>query len=1041
VTVDDQGSARELAYYKRQLDELAAARIVTEQRQWALQSQLRQKRQGFLLLSRLTRALGGQSDPVAMFGIAALEINTVLGMDRTVILVPDEGSTYRPVHLAGFPEPLAREVEALSFPAAELIYDAEVTLVRRATPSSPAVDRWRACFGLISFVALPVLGAGSPMAFIVSGRVREDASFCPPLDDGDADTFRAIAGTLSAVVDNTRLTLLEQTRRWKEDFFTELSHELRTPLSLTVGPLAQVLEGRWGDLPEAARERLQAVERNQDRLVELVNQILDLARLQADAAELHATPITDLNARVSACAEHFRTAAELRGLELVLDLDPALDGSVVHADAPRIERVLFNLLSNAFKFTDAGSVTVSTRRVGGGFELAVADTGIGMAAADVPRIFTRFARVPAAEARREAGSGIGLAIVDEIVALHGGQVSVDAEPGRGARFVVTIPEPAAETGAAAPAPLPDGEALDRLTEAAFDPTRPIVLCVEDDGDLRRYLRDILGADYNVFVAADGAEGLVKARRYLPDLIVTDQTMPGMDGRELLEALRADPDLAAIPVAFLTARQGLAGRIESLDAGADDYMTKPFHEDELRARARNLVRGHARERELSDANRRLELRVREQMAELVHSGELKRFLPRAVVETLARGELAPGRALQPQVVTALIAEVEGLASPGPLMAEALGGFLDDYLDAAVAIAAAHGGTVDSLAGGRVALLFGAPEPAEADASAWAAAQAAFEIRARVLELAAAARRRGLRNDWRVGIGIATGECLVGVVGGPTLRAFTAVGETAREAAALATRARGGAIHAAASTVERLAGRVRSRAVGDDESHELFERLAPGAKPAPAPARRTPAAPVAAGRVFRREGDYWTIAYGGAVFRLHDMKGLEYLARLLAVPRTSVHVLDLVAPLRLADPAAGRLAAAEGLVVRQGEDAGAVLDGPAKAAYRHRLRELDEELEQARSFADEARTGRLERELELLARELSSAIGLGGRDRRAASVAERARVNVVRAIKSALSKIAPCSTQLERHLRASVRTGTFCCYTPHPGVPESWDVHVP
>jgi hypothetical protein len=200
-------------------------------------------------------------------------------------------------------------------------------------------------------------------------------------------------------------------------------------------------------------------------------------------------------------------------------------------------------------------------------------------------------------------------------------------------------------------------------------------------------------------------------------------------------------------------------------------------------------------------------------------------------------------------------------------------------------------------------------------------------------------------------------------------------------------------------------------------------------------------VADENVFRREGDYWTIAYGGSVFRLHDVKGLEYLARLLATPHTSLHVLDLVAPLRASEPMAGRMAASEGLVVRQAEDAGAVLDGTAKAAYRHRLRELDVELEEARSFADEARTGRLERELELLARELSAAVGLGGRDRRAASVSERARVNVVRAIKGALAKIAPCSTPLERHLRASIRTGTFCSYAPHPGVPESWDVHVP
>jgi hypothetical protein len=177
------------------------------------------------------------------------------------------------------------------------------------------------------------------------------------------------------------------------------------------------------------------------------------------------------------------------------------------------------------------------------------------------------------------------------------------------------------------------------------------------------------------------------------------------------------------------------------------------------------------------------------------------------------------------------------------------------------------------------------------------------------------------------------------------------------------------------------------------------------------------------VFRREGDYWTIAYGGAVFRLHATKGLEHLARLLLAPGREQHVLDLVAPDR------------EGQL---GEDAGAVLDGTAKLAYRNRLRELDEELERARAFADVGRVERLERELLLLTQQLSAAVGLGGRDRRAASVIERARINVSRAIKSTIGKIGETSTVLARHLRESVRTGTHCSYSPPAGVPDSWDV---
>jgi len=1023
--MSDEALRRELAYYQRNLDELAAARIATEHRQWALGARLRQKNQGFLLLARLMQSLGGQADLAAMFRILALEINAVLGMDRTVILVPDERG-YRPAHFAGVPEARAQELARLRF---ELPEDA--LLVRRDSPDTGPVARLRACFGLVTFLCLPVMGRDAPLGIILSGREREDASFCPPLDDGDADTFRAIAGALAAIVDNSRLTLREQGHRWKEEFFTNLSHELRTPLTLTVGPLAQVLEGRWGDLPEAARERLEVVERNQARLLALVNQILDLARLEAGAAQLVRAAIVDTNQLVRECAGHFRAIAELRGLALELVLDPALEEVTLHADRARLERVVFNLLSNAIKFTDAGRVEVRTRREGERFELVVSDTGIGLAPEEQAVIFTRFARVARAAAERPPGSGIGLAVVREIAELHGGSVAVESTPGRGSRFVVSVPLaapatpvllPASET-AAPPIAAPCDE---RAGEEHFDPARPIVLCVEDDPELRGYLRDLLGDEHNVCLAADGAEGLDKARRYLPDVVVADQMMPGLSGRELLAALRADPDLAAIPVAFLTARLELAGRVESLAAGADDYITKPFAPDELRARVRNLVRARARERELAEANRRLELRVREQMAELVHTGELRRFLPRAVLETLTRGALDPGRSIDQRRVTVLIADVVGLAASGErLEPHVLSALLDEYLGAVAAIAAARGGTIDSLAGGRVSILFGAPEPCSEEAASWAAVQAGFEIRARLVELAAAARRRGVGNDWRCRIGIASGTCLTGALGGESLRAYTAIGGAAQAAAALERGAASGTIACTAATFALVEERVRAEPAGDD--YRLIELRAPRAERLAEPTRTVRRDPPAPGRVFRREGDYWTIAYGGALFRLRDAKGLEYLARLLAEPGRELHVLDLVAPAR--PLASGR------------QDAGAVLDGLAKVAYRNRLRELDEELAQARAMADSARVQRLEHELEVLARQLSAAVGMGGRDRRAASVSERARVNVARAIKASIVKITSSSSPLARHLRASVQTGTLCSYRPHPGVPDSWDVSVP
>jgi len=1053
----DENLRRELEYYKRHLDELAAARVTTEHRQWMLQAQLRQKKQGFLLLSRLSQTVGAQTDLAAMFRVTALAINAVLGMDRTLVFVPQEGGRgYRAAHFAGLAE------DSYSFAFTELRAASDLLLVRRSTTETPTIASLRERFGLASFVCLPVAGPDGPVGIILSGRLREDATFCPPLDEGDADTFRAIAGVLAAAVQNTRLSRLEQTQRLKAELYTNVSHELRTPLTLTLGPLAQVLAGRWGALPEPVSERLRVVERNQTRLLTLVNEILDLARLQAGAAELDAAPIASLNALVHDCVAHFRPAAEVRGIEVRLRLDPALDPggrTTLHADRERLERLLFNLLSNALKFTGAGHVEVSTRRLADAVELAVSDTGIGLSSEDIARLYTRFGRVAPAQAARAPSSGLGLALVKEIATLHGGQVSVESEPGKGARFVVTLPlgQPSARAhehaGAARPdpavaasAPAPDPRVLvdahNREAEAGFDATRAIVLCVEDDADLRAYVRDVLGADFNVFVAADGADGLELARRYVPDLVVADQMMPRMSGPELLAALRADAELAAIPVAFLTARHDRQGRLASLGAGADDYITKPFDEDELRARVRNLVLARARERQLAEANRRLELRVREQMAELVHTGEIKRFLPRSVVATLERGALARGSDLDQRAITVLVADVVGWTPAGDrLSPQQLSGVLDDYLGAVATIAAAHGGTIDSLAGGRVSVLFGAPEPAAPEVSAWSAVKAAFELRARLLELAAGARRRGLDNAWRIRVGVASGMCLVGALGGELLRTYTAVGPAVAQAAALEASAAPGSIVCSSATWTMIQERVAVRALAHD-GYELTELPVRGPARAPEPsaaaaASLAPALPVAASRsevgaeasasrAFRREGDYWTIAYGGSIFRLRDAKGLEYLAHLLARPGTEVHVLDLVAPLR--DQGACN-------------DAGAILDATAKAAYRNRLRELDDELEEARRFGDGGRVARAEEEVYVLARQLSAAVGLGGRDRKAASLSERARINVTRAIKSSIERIAHSSSELARHLGASVRTGTFCSYSPHPGVPDSWDVMTP
>jgi signal transduction histidine kinase/class 3 adenylate cyclase len=1077
--MSDETLRRELAYYKRHLDELAAQRISLEHHQWGLNIQLGQKRRGFQLLSQLARSIAGQTDLKSMLRIAVLAMNSALGMDRTVIFAPTATlHSYVPAYFAGVPDEVIDRVARTPFVfPPEFGAGTGLLLAHPGTEGTPLISALRESFGLESFVCLPIVGHGEPVGIIFSGRVWGHQAWAqsafPALDQGDVDTFQAITGILQAIVQNTRLALLEQTERLKTQFFADVAHEFRTPLTLTLGPLAQILAGKWGELPPTVQERLRIVERNQERLLVLINQILDLARLEAGAAEIRATPIADVNDLVRDCAVHFRPAAEARGLELRLTLDPTLPTRPFFGDREKIERVLFNLLSNALKFTEQGHIEVITQQHGDLLELAVEDTGVGIPEADLQHVFDRFRRVARVAVRSTHGSGIGLALVKQMVELHGGHVVARSRKGSGSRFTVTLPVKAHALSAErddarclepASSPLPLAsiandavdsnpraavDAANRRAEAVFDAARPIVLYVEDDSDLRAHVHDILAGTYNLFLACDGVDGLERARRYLPDVILTDQMMPRMNGREFLLALRDDPDVRSIPVVFLTAQYGTEGRIESLDAGADDYITKPFGEAELRARLRNLVRARRHERDLAEMNARLETRVREQVSELVRKGELERFVPRAVVDSLRSSPDARGGPERRQV-TVLVTELCALSEFADRLDDpGLARLADEYLGAISVISAARGGTIDGLTGGRVSILFGAPLDTTPEDAATAAFQAALEIRAKTAQLGADARRRGLTVESGKGIGLASGRCLVGAFGNETLRAYTAIGSATRAAAAMAEATPCSIVcdHATWSLLKkRVHARPLDPAKGNDgepsaDRYELGDFAPPSAEP-----RRpdsTPPGPsepqMLDGPVFRREGEFWTVAKSGRVFRLRDSKGALYLARLLARPHREIHVLDLGAD---ADPdgrpVTSREAAELGLHAGAAGHAGAVLDRRAKSAYRKRLEDLDEELREATSFRDPERIARAESEKILIARELATAVGLGGRDRKAAAAAERFRVNVTRAVKAVLQKIAKADPELGRHLAVSVRTGNFCCYAPPPGTPDAWNI---
>lgn len=440
------------------------------------------------------------------------------------------------------------------------------------------------------------------------------------------DEYRAflelVAGQIAAAIgsaeayeaERRRAEALAELDRAKTAFFSNVSHEFRTPLTLMQGPLEEALAD--AALPDALRDRLVLAQRNATRLMRLVNSLLDFSRIEAGRAQASYEP-TDLAAMTRDLASTFRAAMDKAGLGYSVHAAPLREP--VHVDREMWEKIVLNLLSNAFKFTLSGRVAIALRDDGDDALLEVADTGVGVPDEELPRLFERFHRVESSEARTHEGSGIGLALVQELVKLHGGTIDAASARGRGTTFRVRIPfgsthlpEDRLRDAAARPAPLVVAsafveEALRWLPEDDREARAPIahdalsaadrrfaatfgarIVLADDNADMRTYLRDLLAPYYVVEAVADGVQALGAARRSPPELIVSDVMMPRLDGFGLVDAVRADPTLGGVPVVLLSARAGEEARIEGLDAGADDYIVKPFSSRELLARVGAII---------------------------------------------------------------------------------------------------------------------------------------------------------------------------------------------------------------------------------------------------------------------------------------------------------------------------------------------------------------------------------------------------------------------------------------------------------------------
>jgi PAS domain S-box-containing protein len=541
-----------------------------------------------------------------------------------------------------------------------------------------------------SALLLPMTTAGEPHC---TGVIAVGVSPHRKLDQEYKGFFQLIARRVAAAIAEARAYEAECRRaqalaeidRAKTAFFSNVSHEFRTPLTLMLGPLEELkgeLARSTASLSAAHYQQIDFAHRNGLRLLKLVNTLLDFSRIEAGRVQAVYEP-TDLAGTTAELASVFRSAIEKAGLRLSVDC-PALS-DLAYVDREMWEKIVLNLVSNAFKFTFEGDIEVKLRQADDRFELTVRDTGTGIPAHELPKLFERFHRVAGAHGRTHEGSGIGLALVQELVKLHGGSVSVESRYGEGSTFRVVVPLghdhlPAGQIGAArnlastalgatpfveeALRWLPNkGRMDDQIIEdvgatqhaEATPGERARILLADDNADMRDYVRRLLASRYEVDVAADGEAALAAIAHRKPDLLLADVMMPRLDGLGLLARLRADPRTKTLPIILVSARAGEEARVQGLAAGADDYLVKPFSAREMLAKVAATINISTLRREAEQVLQESERRVREMIdhlpvgtalidrdGQVVHDNPVFRnYLPRRIVPS---GE-PPDRARQ------------------------------------------------------------------------------------------------------------------------------------------------------------------------------------------------------------------------------------------------------------------------------------------------------------------------------------------------------------------------------------------------------------
>ncbi len=797
-----------------------------------------------VLINTITSAIRSSLDPQEIFAAITQQLGQALQVDGCVLSLWTADSEFvecvglyitqdsQAHHLNGKPKFTAHELPQFLAPIKgnqilQEILQTQSTVIITDLNDCPAQVKG---FDLPlkmntrSLMVVPLLTDGKIIGSITLRQSKKERYWLK----SEVELAASVAVQAALAVQQSRLyqktrqqaeRLLELDKQ-KTEFFQNISHEFRTPITLIQGPLESAVSTGEG----LSHEQSTIALRNSRRLLRLVNQLLDLQRL--DARRMQPTfRKCDLVEFVSQIVESFRPYCEKKELDLLAELD---DCPPVYLDIEKFDKVVYNLLSNAMKFTPQnGSITVRVLSAGSGCILQVEDTGIGIAEEQIPHLFERFRQAEGSENRSYEGTGLGLALVKELVEIHGGEVTVDSVYGSGTNFTISLQSGSAHLNAEqvvedesivdisrAAVELADLELIEStdshnqnipidLLSPSFDSSDlkagkgQLVLVVDDNPDMRAYVSSILReAGYQVQTARNGSEGFHIAKELLPHLVVTDLMMPIVTGLEMIRTIRSEETLKGIPIILLTAKVDEDTRIEGTERGADAYLAKPFNDRELLAEARNLLALKENERKVVELNTYLTESV------------LHRFLPPALVKKAAAGDLILDLRPEPRLITVLFSDIVGFTQlSNTLRSRKVAELLNEYLEAMTKAVFDNGGTVDKFMGDAILALYGAPEELTPNEQVRRAVNTSRAMLRGLSELNERWRSQGLfdsdgRNSIQFRCGIHQGTAVVGMFGSSERADYTAIGPSVNIASRLQGAAEPGTILVSAAVADYL-----------------------------------------------------------------------------------------------------------------------------------------------------------------------------------------------------------------------------------------------